>query len=99
MRHAVIPAVQTPWNGQIAPADLQGTGLAEGTDYAAMMSSPAGIALRVASLAAIGALAYHGYRRNNSVGWALAWGIGGGIFWPIALPVAFAQGFGKKRGR
>jgi hypothetical protein len=51
--------------------------------------------LRLASVAAMGALAYHGYRRSGSWGWALAWGIGGGIVWPIALAVAVAQGFGR----
>jgi len=59
------------------------------------LSTPAGIAIRVASIGAMGALAYHGYRRTNSWGWALAWGIGGGLIWPVALAVALAQGFGK----
>jgi hypothetical protein len=62
---------------------------------AIQLASPSMMALRVASVAAMGALAYHGYRRSNSWGWALAWGIGGGIVWPIALAVAVAQGFGK----
>lgn len=40
--------------------------------------------------------AYHGYRRNNSVGWAIWWGFMGGLF-PIITPViAVAQGFGKR---
>jgi hypothetical protein len=59
------------------------------------LAAPQMTILRVASVAAMGALAYHGYRRTNSWGWALAWGIGGGIVWPIALAVAVAQGFGK----
>lgn len=58
-------------------------------------SSPQMTVLRVASVAAMGALAYHGYRRTGSWGWALAWGIGGGLVWPIALAVAIAQGYGK----
>lgn len=62
---------------------------------AIQLASPQMTALRLASVAAMGALAYHGYRRSNSWGWALAWGIGGGIVWPIALAVAIAQGFGK----
>lgn len=48
----------------------------------------------VASAASI-ALAYHGYKRNNSVGWAIGWAIMGSMFWPIAVPIALAQGFGK----
>jgi len=47
--------------------------------------------------AATPVLAYHGYKRNNSVGWAVAWGLFGSMVWPITLPVAFAQGFAKPR--
>ena len=39
--------------------------------------------------------AYHGYRRNQSVGWAVAWGALGAAFPFITVPVALAQGFGK----
>lgn len=53
--------------------------------------------MTVASTAASAALAYHGYKRNNSVGWAVGWFFLGGLFWPIALPVALAQGFAKPR--
>jgi len=38
---------------------------------------------------------YHGYKRNESVGWALVWGVLGSAFWPVAAPVMLAQGFGK----
>lgn len=44
------------------------------------------------------ALAYHGYRRNNSIGWALVWGVFGSMVWPVTVPVAIAQGFGKRKG-
>ena len=50
----------------------------------------------VAGTAASAALAYHGYKRNNSVGWAVGWFLLG-AFWPISLPIAFAQGFAKPR--
>jgi hypothetical protein len=53
---------------------------------------------RLASTAATAALVYHGVRRNPKrqfVG-GLLWFLGG-AFWPIMLPVAFAQGFGTKR--
>lgn len=44
--------------------------------------------------------AYHGYKRNQSVGWAFGWFIFGGLFWPFALPLMFATGFGKpKKGQ
>ena len=40
---------------------------------------------------------YHGYKRNDSVGWALGWGALGSLF-PVVTPViALAQGFGKKK--
>ena len=52
----------------------------------------------IAALSA-GASAYHGYKRNNSVGWAIWWGLMGGLF-PIITPaIGLAQGFGKRRGR
>lgn len=50
----------------------------------------------LAGTAAAVALAYHGYRRNHgSIGWALAWAVVGGVSWPIALGIAWAQGFGR----
>ena len=50
---------------------------------------------KLVSIAATPLLVYHGYKRNHSVGWAILWGLGG-LVWPIALPIAFAQGFGKR---
>jgi hypothetical protein len=41
--------------------------------------------------------AYHGYKRNQSVGWAFGWFVFGGLFWPFALPLMFATGFGKPK--
>lgn len=39
--------------------------------------------------------AYHGTKRNNSVGWGIAWGILGYIA-PVLTPaIAFGQGFAK----
>jgi len=43
--------------------------------------------------AAIGA--YHGYKRNDSVGWAIGWSLLGSIAPVIVIPVAIAQGFPK----
>ena len=38
---------------------------------------------------------YHGYKRNQSVGWAVGWFVLGGMF-PIVTPViAVAHGFTK----
>jgi hypothetical protein len=41
------------------------------------------------------ALIYHGYKRNDDSVWgALGWGVLS-VVWPITLPIALAQGFGK----
>lgn len=49
----------------------------------------------VLDLASMVASTYHGYKRNNSVGWAIWWGFMGSIF-PVITPViAIAQGFAK----
>ena len=56
------------------------------------LKNPVWIALSTASMAAC---AYHGYRRNNSVGWALWWGLMGSMFPVIAPTIALAEGFGK----
>lgn len=52
-------------------------------------------AVTVARVASVAAGAYHGYKRNNSVGWAIWWAIMGGIAPVITPAIAVAQGFGK----
>lgn len=56
-------------------------------------------AYTLASVAAVGVCAYHGYKRNGSVGWAIGWALLGGFAPVITTAVAFAQGIGKKKGR
>ena len=51
------------------------------------------------SAASAGVSGYHGFKRNDSVGWGIAWFILGGMFPVITPTVAFAQGFGKRAGR
>ena len=52
----------------------------------------------VLSIASGAASAYHGYKRNESLPWALWWLLMGSIF-PVVTPViAVAQGFGKRKG-
>jgi hypothetical protein len=41
------------------------------------------------------ASAYHGYKRNQSIGWAIGWAIFGTFMPFLAVPIALAQGFGK----
>jgi hypothetical protein len=57
------------------------------------------VAWTAVSTASMAASAYHGYKRNTSVGWALWWGLCGGLF-PVIVPtIAVAQGFGKREGK
>jgi hypothetical protein len=68
---------------------LDGT-LSGGTENPAMRT-----AIGALSLLSAAASGYHGYKRNESVGWGFAWFTLGGMF-PIFTPViAVAQGFGK----
>lgn len=55
-------------------------------------------AARVISVAAIAAGAYHGYKRTGSAGWAVGWALLAGLAPIIVIPVAFAQGFAKRKG-
>ena len=67
-------------------------------DYATeiMGENPIGTALASGSMALC---TYHGYKRNDSIGWAVGWGILGGMF-PIMAPViAVAQGFAEPAQR
>lgn len=41
--------------------------------------------------------AYHGWKRDESVGWAIGWALLGGMFPYIVIPVAFAQGIDAKK--
>jgi hypothetical protein len=56
-----------------------------------------GTAWQIARYASVGASAYHGFKRNQSVGWAIAWGLLGGLAPVITPAVALAQGFGKRK--
>lgn len=51
----------------------------------------------VVSVASGAASAYHGYKRNNSIGSAVLWGVLGSIFPVITPAIAAAQGFGERR--
>lgn len=51
----------------------------------------------LASLAGGAAGAYHGYRRHNSIWGGIGWFFLGSWFWPISIPVAFAQGFAQPK--
>lgn len=51
----------------------------------------------VVSTASMAASAFHGYKRNRSVGWALVWGLLGATFPVITPTIAVAQGFGERK--
>jgi hypothetical protein len=54
---------------------------------------------RVLSIAGAVGGAYHGYKRNQSAGWAFGWLVFGSVMPIFAIPLALAQGFGQpKRG-
>jgi len=55
------------------------------------------IAYAISGMAGSAVGAYHGYKRNNSIGWAIGWAVLGGLFPVIVIPVAFAQGIGKRK--
>jgi hypothetical protein len=55
------------------------------------------VAIWLLSLASGGVSAFHGYRRNQNVGWAIWWFLTGMVF-PVVTPViAAAQGFGRPK--
>lgn len=51
----------------------------------------------ILSTVSMAASAYHGYKRNDSIGWALGWGFLGAMFPVITPTIAIAQGFGKPK--
>lgn len=66
-------------------------GAAESTSISDVVDSPA---FKTASTVAS---VYHGYRRNDSILWAIVWGLASRVA-PVVTPtVAAAQGFGKKK--
>ena len=53
--------------------------------------------LGLIGVASVAGLAYHGYKRNDSIGWSIGWALLGGAFPIIAWPVALGQGFAKRK--
>lgn len=61
------------------------------------LGSVGGTIWGVLSTASMAASAYHGYKRNQSLGWAAWWAFMGLVF-PVVTPtIAVAQGFGKRK--
>lgn len=58
--------------------------------------SVGGMVLRGLAVVSMGLCAYHGYKRNDSIGWGVAWGALGSAFPIITVAIAAAQGFGER---
>lgn len=80
-------------------ASVRGATLGSVADYEVAYAMPRWlqVTLGLASLAGGVAGAYHGYKRHDSVWGGIGWFFLGSWFWPIAIPVAFAQGFGQRK--
>jgi hypothetical protein len=83
----------------IGRASLRGTSLGQVDDEVLAYQTPQWlqVTLGLVSLASGAAGAYHGYKRHDSVWGALGWSLLGFWFWPISMPVAFAQGFAERK--
>lgn len=98
---APLPRALTPfaptaaWTSNLfaaAPVAADGTSTGQIAPYAMAPWETLASSVAVAGTA-LGA--YHGYKRTESLGWAIGWALLGGLFPFITIPVALAQGFGK----
>ena len=88
-------APTTAWSSnlfapQAVAADGASTGQVAPYSYG-METFASGVAIAGTALGA-----YHGYKRTESLGWTLGWALLGGLFPIITIPVALAQGFGRR---
>lgn len=80
---------------RIKVEELQGMGdTTSQTPSATVILAPMAPMIGLIGMASVGLSAYHGYKRNQSVPWAVGWGLMGAIFPVITPAIAFAQGFG-----
>jgi len=84
------------------PARVQGAlaALERGTGLKQWLkppSMPVRIIWGVLSTASFAASVYHGYKRNDSLGWGIWWGFMGALFPVITPTIAVAQGFGQPK--
>ena len=97
---APLPRSLTPfaptvaWSSNLfaAPAAADGANTGQMAPYA---MTPWETLASGAAVAGTALGAYHGYKRTESLGWAIGWALLGGLFPFITIPVALAQGFGK----
>lgn len=81
---------------QRAPMTLSGPPLLPTTVVPESVDPKKAVRALLVGLAFAGIAGYHGYKRNDSALWGLAWAVGGFVCPVVTLPFAFSQGFGKK---
>ena len=93
------PTLIDPYNNaKQAIKAIEGLAGSTGTGLGSSVGVTSTLALVHWGLALIGSTtgAYHGYKRNDSVGWGIGWYFLGAMFPEITIPVSLAQGFGKR---
>ena len=60
------------------------------------VSDTSAVVWGVASTVSMAASAYHGVKRNNSVGYGIWWGLMGAMFPVITPTIAIAQGYAQR---
>lgn len=99
-----LEPLPNPYREQMTPRHVDGLGDSPLSPEAAraavdrVTDSPWFWGLRVLSLVGAFSGAYHGYKRNRSVGWAIGWFLFGGMLPVLSIPISLAQGFGKVKG-
>lgn len=91
------PAVP-PTDTLSLPPEVSSAIMTSAAQAQSFWSQPAVVYTRytVSTLSAA-ASAYHGYRRNGSLGWGLWWALMGGLFPLITPAIGLAQGWGKRQ--
>ena len=89
---AMLAALNT--NGIFGQEHGKATSLGDVATASAGMQV-ATVAYGLLSLAGSVSGAYHGYKRHNSVGWAIGWAILGGMLPVITIPLSLAEGYAK----
>lgn len=85
-----IPLVYKPIDGTLARRAISG-----------YEESGNGISALTAVMSTVGAVsgAYHGYKRNSSIGWSVGWFFLGALIPYLTIPISLAQGYGKPKDK
>ena len=90
--HPATNAGVRRWEDVFSAQGLNGLGYAPGETPTWLR-----VGWGVLATASMAASAYHGYKRNGKVGWALWWGFWGFVAPVITPTIALAQGFAKPK--